>query len=144
LTRTTIEFDVVADDWRESVRRVGALLVRTGAAEPRYVEAMIRVVEELGPYMVIAPGIALAHARPEDGVLAPGIALVRLATAVEFGSAANDPVDLVFALAAVDSGGHVTALRQLALLLAEARAVETIRGATNVASIESLVAGAAG
>lgn len=140
LHRATIELDVPATDWRESVRRAGALLVRVGAAEPRYADAMIRVVEELGPYIVVAPGIALAHARPEDGVLAPGISLVRLATPVNFGSTANDPVDLVFALAAIDNEAHVAALRQLALLLAEARVVDAIRAAPDIVAVEALVA----
>jgi len=45
----------------------GAFLVDTDAVFPSYVDAMVRAVEELGPYMVVAPGIALAHARPEDG-----------------------------------------------------------------------------
>jgi PTS system ascorbate-specific IIA component len=59
---------------------------------------MRRVLQELGPYAVIAPGIALLHARPDDGVLAPCLALITLSRAVEFGSEQNDPVDLVFAL----------------------------------------------
>ena len=87
----------------------GAFLVDTDAVFPSYVDAMVRAVEELGPYMIVAPGIALAHARPEDGVKRMCMSLVRLASPVEFGSEANDPVDLVFAFGAVDKEAHLQA-----------------------------------
>jgi ascorbate PTS system EIIA or EIIAB component len=101
-------------NWREAVTAAGDLLVATGAATERYVEAIVRAVDEMGPYIVLAPGIALAHARPEDGGTAVGFSLVKLAEPVEFGSKANDPVDLVFAFATPDKEQHVTALSALA------------------------------
>jgi hypothetical protein len=58
-----IALDVEAPDWRGAIRVSGQLLVDARIAEPRYVEAMIRIAEELGPYIVIAPHIALPHAR---------------------------------------------------------------------------------
>lgn len=36
---------------------------------------MIESVEEYGPYIVIGPHLALAHARPEDGSLKLGLSL---------------------------------------------------------------------
>lgn len=45
----------------------GELLEKSGAIEPRYIDAMINTVKEIGPYIVIAPGIAMPHARPEAG-----------------------------------------------------------------------------
>jgi ascorbate PTS system EIIA or EIIAB component len=101
-------------DWREAVTAAGNLLVATGAATAAYVEAIVRAVDEMGPYIVLAPGIALAHARPEDGGTAVGFSLVKLADPVEFGSKENDPVDLVFAFATPDKEQHVTALSALA------------------------------
>jgi PTS system ascorbate-specific IIA component len=57
-----------AADWRDAVEISGGLLVTSGAAEEGYVSAMVRTVEELGAYAVIAPGVAaIPHARPEDG-----------------------------------------------------------------------------
>ena len=43
------------------------------------------MVDEHGPYIVIAPGLALAHARPGPEVLADGLAVVTLAEPVPFG-----------------------------------------------------------
>nr|WP_328706950.1 PTS sugar transporter subunit IIA [Clavibacter zhangzhiyongii] len=80
-----------AADWRAAVRLAGDALVRTGAATADYAEAMIRVVEEFGAYVVIAPGLALAHARPGPETLADGLAVVTLREPVAFGHAHNDP-----------------------------------------------------
>ena len=62
---------------------------------------------ELGPYMVIAEGIALAHARPSEAVISTGLSVVTLKSPVEFGSERFDPVSIVFGLAAVDHDGHI-------------------------------------
>ncbi|HLU52348.1 MAG TPA: PTS sugar transporter subunit IIA [Acidimicrobiia bacterium] len=118
-------------DWREAVRAAGSLLVATGAATEDYVDAIVRAVEELGPYIVLAPGIALAHARPEDGGTAVGFSLVKLAEPVEFGSEHNDPVDLVFAFASPDSEQHITALAALADFIESGDNLARIRAASN-------------
>ena len=127
LSRETIELDATAGDWSESIRLAGGLLVEIGAVLPSYVDAMVRAVEEIGPYLVLAPGTALAHGRPEDGVQRPCMSLVRLAAPVRFGSEANDPVDLVFAFGATDKESHLEALRELATLPQDDQAIRELR-----------------
>jgi PTS system ascorbate-specific IIA component len=92
---------------------------------------MIQAFEELGPYMVIAPGIALAHARPSDAVLETGLSLVTLTEPVEFGSQSNDPVSLVIGLAAKDHDSHIDLLAALSELLADDQKVKLLLNATN-------------
>src|SRR5699024_8326932 len=79
------------------------LLVATGATDGAYTDAMIRTVEQHGPYIVLAPGFALAHSRPDESVHRTELSFVRLAEPVAFGHAANDPGTLVMALAAAVS-----------------------------------------
>lgn len=131
LTDPMIQTRVQLDSWGEAVDRVGQLLVRSGGVEPRYIEAMKRVLTEMGPYAVIAPGIVLLHARPEDGVRRPCLALITLATPVPFGHSQNDPVDLVLAMGAVDKQAHVVALQELARLLMDQATLQRIRSATD-------------
>ncbi|MGQ9767852.1 MAG: PTS sugar transporter subunit IIA [Anaerolineae bacterium] len=128
---------VAAQDWEDAVRAVGALLVADDAVEPRFVDAMIAVVKEFGAYIVVAPGIALPHARPEDGVKRASIGMITLAQPVEFGNEENDPVSLVLALAAVDNKQHVQGLAELAALLGDDDAVARLRSAE---SAEELLA----
>ncbi|MFI7385134.1 PTS sugar transporter subunit IIA [Streptomyces sp. NPDC049813] len=114
-----IRLDVAAPDWRGAVRAAGELLVATGVSTDAYTEEMARNVDENGPYIVIAPGFAFAHARPSPAVRRTGMSWVRLATPVSFGHETNDPVHLVVALAATDSGAHTRAMGALARLLAD-------------------------
>lgn len=105
---------VPVDGWEDAVEAAAGLLVDAGAVAEEYVAACVAMVSEHGPYMVVAPGIALAHARPENGARSLGLAVAVLATPVEFGHPDNDPVDLVFAFGSPDSDQHVEMLAALA------------------------------
>jgi mannitol/fructose-specific phosphotransferase system IIA component (Ntr-type) len=111
-----IELDVSVNTWQEAIQAAGKLLFETGAITQEYINAMVKVAEELGPYIAIAPGIALPHARPEAGALRTALSLVKLTQPVNFGNPDNDPVQLIFALAAVDNRAHTFALQALAEL----------------------------
>ena len=108
-----IRTNVEAKDWRDAVRKAGGLLLKQGAIEETYIEAMINKAEELGPYIVIAPHIAMPHARPEDGVNKTSIAIVTLKEPLNFGHDKNDPVKLVLVLAAKDNEAHLETLANL-------------------------------
>lgn len=135
LRKEMIELQVEAADWEDAVRRGGQLLVEGGICEPRYVDAMVQAVRELGPYMVLAPGIALAHARPEDGVVSVGMSLITLATPVEFGSEANDPVQLVISFGGVDKEKHIGMLQALSQFLVEEENQQLLKTAQSVEAV---------
>ncbi|QEV16345.1 PTS sugar transporter subunit IIA [Streptomyces alboniger] len=133
--------DAPAADWREAVRRAGDLLVATGAATDTYTAEMIENVEQNGPYIVIAPGLALAHARPSPAVLGTGMSWVRLAAPVRFGHEAHDPVELVVGLAAKDASEHTAAMAALARLLADPAAARALREARTPRAVHALLSG---
>jgi mannitol/fructose-specific phosphotransferase system IIA component (Ntr-type) len=139
LTPEAIALNVRARDWRDAVRAAGALLVRADKVEPRYVDAMIRMSEDIGPYIVIIPGVALPHARPEDGVREACMSLVTLAPPVSFGNANNDPVQLVVAFGSTDNKAHLGALAELARLLGDADTVANMVGASSADQLLELV-----
>jgi PTS system ascorbate-specific IIA component len=139
LPSTAIRLDVPAADWRAAVRASGDALVAAGATTDAYNGEMIATVEQLGPYIVIAPGIALAHSRPSPAVLRPGLSIVTLAAPVEFGNKANDPVRLVVGLAAPDDTSHVEALATLAGLLADEPSREALLSARSVEQVRAVI-----
>ncbi|WP_104099164.1 PTS sugar transporter subunit IIA [Cryobacterium sp. M96] len=122
----SIETQAEAADWRTAIRLAGAGLVAGGATTDAYTDEMIAAVEKHGPYMVIAPGIALAHSRPSPAVLTGGLSWVSLATPVEFGNAANDPVTLVIGLAAKDHAAHLAVMQALAGVLSNSVAMKRL------------------
>ena len=111
-----IRVGVDASNFAEAITAAGGLLVDAGHVRPEYVAAMIRVVEELGPYIVIAEGIALAHAAPGESVLQNSLSLALLSQPVDFGG--GKMVKAVFAMAATDHASHIESLGELSTLLA--------------------------
>jgi len=113
LTPKTIYLHVCQPDPIRLVHEAGRLLVECGGVEERYVDAMEQSLRTYGPYMVIVPGAALLHARPQDGVRRLCMSLLILDCPVAFGHPDNDPVSLIFAFGAVDRQKHVQALATL-------------------------------
>jgi ascorbate PTS system EIIA or EIIAB component len=141
LPNDAVRLDASAGDWRTAVRLAGELMTDTGTTSDDYTAEMIRNVEENGPYIVIAPGFALAHARPSPAVGRTGMSWVRLAEPVEFGHETNDPVDLVVGLAAEDQGAHQEALAGLARLLADPGTERALREAASPDELLAVLAG---
>ena len=139
LPADAIHLGGTATDWRAAVRLAGDALVASGATTPAYTDEMVATVEQLGPYIVLAPGIALAHARPSPAVLRAGMSLVTLREPVPFGHRQNDPVRLVIGLAAVDEEGHIAALSTLAEFLSDAIRPEALLGAVDAGDVDRLL-----
>jgi len=116
-----VELHGAAKDWRAAIRLAGSLLEDADTITADYTEAMVHSVEETGPYIVVAPGFAFAHARPSEAVKETSLSWLRLDEPVKFGHDSNDPVDLVVAFAARSDSEHLQAMRQLAKLLATKR-----------------------
>lgn len=127
---SNIRIGINVSNWKDLVKQVGSILVVSNDIEPRYVEAMIDVIEDLGPYSVISPGVVLLHARPEDGVNNICIAMATLQESINFGSV-NDPVKLAIALGAIDHHSHIELLRDLAHFLENKENVNSLISSSN-------------
>lgn len=125
-------------DREHAIEFAGDLLVASGRATPDYTTAMVEVLDTHGPYFVIAPGIALAHAKPADSVLSTGLSLVTLAEPIVFGNAANDPVKLVIGLCAIDHDSHLEMLAELSSLLSDDITVNILLNARDTEEIRSI------
>jgi PTS system ascorbate-specific IIA component len=130
LEKNMIALDVEAETPEQAIRAAGDLLVASGAAEPSYVDAMIESYRTKGPYFILAPHIAIPHAKTEDGVHEASVSFVRLRTPVSFGHKTNDPVSLIFALGSATNDEHIALLQKLTLLLNNAGNIETLKTAT--------------
>lgn len=121
-----------------AIKIAGELLVNSGRVQPEYVNSMLEAVEKFGPYIVIAPGIALAHGKPSDAVLATGLSLLVLNQPIAFEHSQNDPVSLVFGLAATDHESHIDLMAELANYLSDQELVNSLRTCTESDQIRSL------
>jgi len=144
LTAESISLDVEAHDWTDAVKAAGFLLVQCGYVEERYVDEMVRMVHRLGPYMLVAPGVALPHARPEAGVKKVGASMVRLSKPVRFPGREDNPIDLLIAFAADGSNYHVAIIAEIASLLSDARSIARIRSARTIDEVIDIIRSAHG
>ena len=132
-----ILLQVQADTWEEALVKSGELLVKSGYIKKGYIDKTIEGVKEFGPYIVIGPGLALAHARPDENVLKTGIGLVTLWQALDFGSELG-PVRVVITLAAVDDSSHIDKLQVIAGLLSDEENMERVCRAEDPESVAGM------
>ena len=137
LSEDNVSFHYPAETWEDVIRHGGQLMVDGGFTEPTYTEAMIDVVRDMGPYIVLAPGLAMPHARPEMGAKQVGTALVTLEKPIDFGSPENDPVSVAVFLCAPNKEEHIQLLTDIATLFEDE---EFLDAAVNFESIEDVEA----
>jgi PTS system ascorbate-specific IIA component len=133
---------IVAQDaspsFADAVSQSVSLLVASGKAQLSYVDEVLESLKTLGPYFVIAPGLALAHAKPSDSVLAPGMALLKLAQPVISGSA-NDPVSLIFSFCSPNASEHMEMLADFGQIMSTDQVMTNLLNASAVSVIEDIL-----
>ena len=120
--------------WQGAIRRTAKPLVDNGTVGTDYVEAMIDVVQEKGPYINIGPNIALAHSRPRPSVKRIGLSLLKTNESVDLTSK-DHPVKLWFVLAATDSTSHLKVIQELSQVLMDSERTNKLLAAKSVDEI---------
>lgn len=105
-------------DWQEAVQVSINPLIEGGYVEPRYVDGVIENTAKYGPYYVLAPDLALIHARAEQGVISRQLAVTLLRKPIRFSDTGYD-VRLLIALAAEDPQSHTQCLKRLAAIFGD-------------------------
>lgn len=130
-----------ANDWEDAIIKVSQPLLKEEVIDQNYVQAMIDSVKEFGPYIVIGKHLALAHARPEDGVNKLGLSVATLKEPIEFGNDSNDPVKIIFCLAAIDSYSHLNVMKSLIDLINDEEKVAELCEATELEEFKAILFG---
>ena len=128
------------ESWREAINIAASPLQEQGYFQQDYIDDMIRSVEKLGPYIVIAPEIAIAHARPNNNVKKIGLSLLKLNQHINF-SEEGHYASLVFVLSAIDNEGHLEVLRSLATTLGNQQTVSNLLNAQTSSEIINIFKG---
>ncbi|BCZ44205.1 sugar transporter [Clostridium gelidum] len=139
ITADMISLNVECRYWEEAIRKGMKVLREKSYVENSYEEAVINNIKEIGPYMVVAPGIVLSHAKTEDGVNKLSMSLMTIKNPVKFGSEFNDPVKLVITLAAKDREAHLRALSQLIALLQNSEDLKSIFKAKTTEEVINII-----
>lgn len=112
LTEENVKLKVDAKDWEEAIRIGGEMLVQQKCAKQSYVDGIISAIKELGPYIIIADGLAIPHTRPEEGALTIGCSLITFKEPVYF-EGDKSGIKVMICFSAVDSESHMDILKMI-------------------------------
>ncbi|WP_336219421.1 PTS sugar transporter subunit IIA [Citrobacter amalonaticus] len=139
LTDATIQLRERVEDWQQALALCAEPLLNADVITPEYVTAIIGQHHKLGPYYVLAPGLAMPHARPEEGAKALGLSLLKLERGVSFGAGEFDPIDIIIMLAAPDKHSHIAMISALAELFSSDDDLEKLHQAATLEEIKNLI-----
>lgn len=139
LKEEAVKLDIQPKNAIEAIEISGKLLVNNGFATEDYIDAMIKNYTEIGPYIVVAPGIAIPHARPDQGALDTGLSLLRIKEPIQFGHEKNDPVQIICAITGIGDNGHLEILQKVASILGDSNKYEQILRAQNYNELSQII-----
>lgn len=140
LEKDLVRFYDEAYDWKEAVGFSCSALLEHKIIDQTYVDSIIACLNQYGPYIVIAPGIAMPHASQGGaGVYETAVSMTKIRKPVAFD--ATDPskdVTLLFTLAAVDADCHLENMQRLMDLLMNDEIVAELQRANNIEDVVAI------
>lgn len=122
------KFAEEAKDWKEAIRMSCEPLEADGTVEANYKEDIIKCVEKYGPYIVIAPNVAMPHSQEgAEGVNKTAVSFMKLEKPVSFepGDPEKD-AQLFFTLASCNPDQHLDNMSRLSEMLMDEELVEAL------------------
>lgn len=140
LKRENVQIVEACKGWQDAIHVAVQPLVDGGFVTPAYIDGIIENAEKYGPYFVLAPDLALLHARPEQGVVSQQLAVTISREGVEFKP--GEPVRVLVTLAATDPNSHLDVMRELATMFSDPANIEACASAATADEVYGLFAGA--
>jgi ascorbate PTS system EIIA or EIIAB component len=143
--RTLIEKERVAfaegfANWEDAVRAAAQPLLRDKAIEEVYISDMISCIHTYGPYIVIAPDVAMPHAQGGKGVRETSVSFMKVNKAVHFSDSSEHDARLFFIVASVDNAAHLSMLQSLVEALSDEAFVAKLLDVQDINQLKQLVA----
>lgn len=127
-----------ANTWEEAIEVCMKPLLENECIKKDYIEAIISRTNELGPFYILAPGLAMPHERPEMGVNKDCFSFVTLEKPVVFPD--GQEVDILIGLAATSTDIHNgEAIPQIVMIFDDEDAFDKIRAAKEPEDIYNII-----
>lgn len=119
--------------WQESVQASAQALIDEGYIDSSYVDEIIACVEKYGPYIVLAPDIAMPHSTEgATGVHKTGIAFMKVETPVQFDKDDREKdARLFFVFASENHEQHLANMMSLSEVLMNEEIVQELLSVKN-------------
>lgn len=107
------------DTWQTSIELCFKPLLEKKFITPQYISSVKQQGQELNFYFILTLGLAMPHARPEEGVLKNGLSFLLIKNGVQFEDHCFNPVYCLIGLAAKDSDSHISIMMNIAELFGD-------------------------
>ncbi len=133
-------FSEEAESWQDAVRKCCQPLVESGELSKDYAEDVIRKCEQNGPYILIAPGIAMPQTTTNHKkIRRTAGSFMKLKKPVTFYDHGEEKkADLFFTLAACNHDEHLILAQRLIRIAENKKVMELIRKAESVDDLKKL------
>jgi len=128
-------------DWKQAIRLSAQPLLAKETMTEAYIDAIFNSHQELGPYYVLAPGLAMPHARPEQGAIKNGLSLLHIKQGVSFDAEENDPIYVVIMLCALSGDEHINMITALADIFSDDERLSALLKASSIEEIQCVIKG---
>ena len=128
-------------DWKQAIRLSAQPLLAKETMTEAYIDAIFNSHQELGPYYVLAPGLAMPHARPEQGAIKNGLSLLHIKQGVSFDAEENDPIYVVIMLCALSGDEHINMITALADIFSDDERLSALLIASSIEEIQRVIKG---
>jgi phosphoenolpyruvate-dependent sugar phosphotransferase system, EIIA 2 family protein len=139
ITKETYQVSSEKLGWKEAIRLAAKPLLDQHKITENYPEAMIQKVEEFGPFINLGKGVAIPHARPDEGVNEIGMSMLVLEEPIYLLDNPEQEVRLLICIAAIDNESHLKALSHLTTILRDKNHVQTLISSKNYDDIEMII-----
>jgi len=126
-------------DWKQAIRLSAQPLLAKETMTEAYIDAIFNSHQELGPYYVLAPGLAMPHARPEQGAIKNELSLLHIKQGVSFDAEENDPVYVVIMLCALSGDEHINMITALADIFSDDERLSALLIASSIEEIQRVI-----
>ncbi|RPD99819.1 PTS mannitol transporter subunit IIA [Candidatus Pantoea deserta] len=126
-------------DWKHAIWLSAQPLLAKKAITENYIQSIFDSHQKLGPYYVLAPGLAMPHARPEQGAIKNGLSLLHIKQGVHFETDENDPVYVVIMLCALSGDEHIKMITALANIFSDDERLPELLKAATLEEIQTVI-----
>lgn len=135
----SISIKQAAKNWQEAIDFSMSSLLVNHYINSDYIKAIKDSTVNNGPYYILAPGVAMPHARPECGALKTGMSLTLLRESVHF-TEDEQPIKLLIGLSAANADLHIGAIQVLSELLCEEETLSALLSAKSEKQLADIIA----
>ena len=133
LSEKRIKLKGKATDWREAIKEAGELLLKDECIEEKYIDDMIKLVDDFGNYIMLIPNVIFPHTKSKNLVKKTAFSIVTYDKRIDFLD--GEKIGIVICFCVKDEREHLDSLIEIVEKIEENNLEEKIRKSKTVKDV---------